>query len=113
MPISIKLAKLCADFGLTPYGVRYALEQYQKVIVELTDGKLGKLTYPAELICDTARDCFEKDQLPDAVPVVRCKDCIYRGAVQCALATEYNQYRPGVDLDWFCAKGRRPKNEAD
>lgn len=63
MPISIRLSKLCADFGLTPYGVRYALEQYQKVIVELTDGKLGKLTYPAELICDTARDCFEKDHM--------------------------------------------------
>ena len=49
----------------------------------------------------------------DAVPVVRCKDCMYRGAVQCALATEYNQYRPGVDPDWFCAKGRRPKHETE
>ena len=63
MPISIRLAKLCADFGLTPYGVRYALEQYQKVIVELTDGKFSKLTYPAKLICDTARECFEKDHM--------------------------------------------------
>ena len=56
MPISLRLSKLCADFGLTPYGVRYALEQYQKVIVELTDGKYSKLTYPAKLICDTARE---------------------------------------------------------
>jgi len=47
----------------------------------------------------------------DAVPVVRCKDCVYRGAVQCALATEGNQYCPGVDPDWFCAKGRRAKHE--
>ena len=47
----------------------------------------------------------------DAVPVVRCKDCMYCGAVQCALATEYNQYRPDVDPDWFCAKGRRAKHE--
>lgn len=46
----------------------------------------------------------------DAVPVVRCKDCVYLGCVQCALATEYNQYRPGVDPDWFCAKGRRAHN---
>ena len=44
-----------------------------------------------------------------AVPVVRCRDCMYRGAVQCALATEDNQYCPGVAPDWFCAKGRRPK----
>lgn len=49
----------------------------------------------------------------DAVPVVRCKDCVYLGCIQCALANEYNQYRPGVDPDWFCAKGRRPKHETD
>lgn len=50
-------------------------------------------------------------QIPtlDAAPVVRCKDCVYLGCVQCALANEYNQYRPGVDPDWFCAKGKRRK----
>jgi hypothetical protein len=62
MPISITLEKLCADFGLTPYGVRYAMEQYQKVIVELTDGKFSKLTYPAELICDTAREYMDGER---------------------------------------------------
>ena len=53
----------------------------------------------------------EIDWMPtlDVMPVVRCKDCVYLGCVQCALATEYNQYRPGVDPDWFCAKGRRRK----
>ena len=52
---------------------------------------------------------IDKQPTLDAVPVVRCKDCVYLGCVQCALATEYNQYRPGVDPDWFCAKGRRRK----
>lgn len=61
MPISIRLAKLYSDFELTPYGVRYALEQYQKVIDELTHGKLSKLTYPAEVILAEAQACFEQD----------------------------------------------------
>ena len=73
MPISIKLAKLCADFGLTPYGVRYALEQYQKVIVELTHGKFSKLTYPAELIVEPKRGRWIKSETSEAFDIAGVK----------------------------------------
>ena len=57
MAISRKLKSICDDFGLTPDGVRYALEQYQRVVTELTGGRFSKLTYDAALIIDEVEAC--------------------------------------------------------
>ena len=65
MAMSIYLKQICDDFGLTKFGVRHALEQYQILVTELTDGFFSKLTYDAPVILDRARECFEKDYVED------------------------------------------------
>ena len=72
MAMSITFKKICDDFGLTAWGVRHALEQYQILITELTDGFFSKLTYEAPVILDRARECFEKD-MGEVEPVRRGK----------------------------------------
>ena len=46
------LEKLGDDYGLTPEGVRHAIETYQKIIYEITGGRLSKLTYDADYILE-------------------------------------------------------------
>ena len=50
------LKEICENHGLTPEGVNYALEQYQKVICEITHGLLSKLTYDADDILRLAQE---------------------------------------------------------
>ena len=38
------LKRLGEDYGLTPEGLRHAIEAYQDIICEITGGKLSKLT---------------------------------------------------------------------
>ena len=59
------LNDICADYGLTPVGIRHALDQYKKVIYELTNGKFSKLTYNGDLIINEAEYCFKKDYEED------------------------------------------------
>ena len=59
------LNDICADYGLTPVGIRHALDQYKKVIYELTNGRLSKLTYNGNFIISEAEDCFKKDYEED------------------------------------------------
>ena len=49
------LKKLCDDYGLTPEGVRHAIETYQKIITEITGGRLSKLTYDVDYVLEEAR----------------------------------------------------------
>ena len=58
--MSDSLKSICRDYGLSSEGVRYALEQYQKVIFEITDGLLSKLTYDADTIINKAYECYER-----------------------------------------------------
>ena len=58
------LEQVAADYGLTPDGVSFALEQYQKVIVEITHSRMSKLSYYADDILSVAND-------------VRCDGCEY------------------------------------
>ena len=59
------LKKLGDDYGLTPEGVRHAIEVYQDIICEITGGLLSKLTYDADIILEKAekkkniRELFE------------------------------------------------------
>lgn len=53
---SDRLGKICANHGLTPDGVEFALEQYQKVICEITHGMLSKLTYEADHVLEVAQE---------------------------------------------------------
>ena len=59
------LNDICADYGLTPVGIRHALDQYKKVIYELTNGRLSKLTYNGDFIIGEAEDRFKKDYEED------------------------------------------------
>ena len=58
------LEQVAADYGLTPDGVSFALEQYQKVICEITHSRMSKLSYYADDILRVAND-------------VRCNGCEY------------------------------------
>lgn len=50
------LEKVAADYGLTPEGVAFALDQYQTVISEITHGRMSKLSYYARDILSVAND---------------------------------------------------------
>jgi len=53
------LRKLGRDYGLTPQGVRHAIETYQNILCEITGGKLSKLTYEADYILDEVEKYYE------------------------------------------------------
>lgn len=53
-----RLADICDKYGLTPEGVDFALSQYQRVLWELTQGRLSKMTYRAEYIITTVNDLY-------------------------------------------------------
>lgn len=50
------IEKVAEDYGLTVDGVSFALEQYGKVIYDITNGMLSKLGYCAEDILRLAND---------------------------------------------------------
>lgn len=52
------IKKLGDDYGLTPEGVRHAIETYQTIICEITGGKLSKLTYDVDFILETAEEHY-------------------------------------------------------
>ena len=50
------LEEVAERWGLTPSGVDFALEQYQKVICEITHGMMSKLNYYAKDILQMAQE---------------------------------------------------------
>jgi len=64
------LKKLGDDYGLTPEGVRHAIETYQKIICEITGGRLSKLTYDTDYILGQAKQVNYQNK--------QCVDCVYR-----------------------------------
>lgn len=54
------LRKLGEDYGLTPEGVRHAIETYQDIICEITGGRLSKLTYDADYILEEAEEYYRR-----------------------------------------------------
>ena len=50
------LKQVAERWGLTKKGVDHALEQYQKIIFDLTNGKLSKLTYDAGYVLSVIHD---------------------------------------------------------
>jgi len=54
------LKKLGEDYGLTPEGVRHAIEAYQDIIREITGGKLSKLTYNVNYVLDEAEEYYKR-----------------------------------------------------
>lgn len=61
------LKKRVVDELLYNYGIKdistleYILDQYQKVIVNITNGRMSYLTYPAETILSVASDIYNED----------------------------------------------------
>ena len=86
MGMKDSLKKLGDDYGLTPEGVRHAIEAYQDIICEITGGKLSKLTYDADFVLETAEE-------------------YYRGKFCETGKWERHYSRPGVyaDLHWWCS----------
>ena len=52
------IKKLGDDYGLTPEGVRHAIEAYQTIICEITGGKLSKLSYDADFVLEEAEEYY-------------------------------------------------------
>lgn len=50
------LEKVADDYGLTVDGVAFALDQYSKVISDITGGRMSKLSYYANDILSVAND---------------------------------------------------------
>lgn len=63
------LEQVAADYGLTPDGVSFVLEQYQKVIVEITHSRMSKLSYYADDILSVANDVW-------------CNGCVFDGMAE-------------------------------
>ena len=54
--------KLLYDYGIKDIStLEYILDQYQKVIVNITNGRMSYLTYPAEAILSVASDIYNED----------------------------------------------------
>lgn len=54
--------KLLCDYGIKDISaLEYILDQYQKVIVNITNGRMSYLTYPAETILSVASDIYNED----------------------------------------------------
>ena len=85
------LKKLGDDYGLTPAGVRHAIETYQEIICEITGGKLSKLTYDADYILEQAKENQSEGKW------------------------ERHYSRPGVyaDLYWWCSCCGEPTGYSD
>jgi hypothetical protein len=57
-----KVDKLLYDYGIKDIStLKYILDQYQKVIVNITNGRMSYLTYPAEAILSVASDIYNED----------------------------------------------------
>ena len=50
-----RIDKLCNKYGLTPSGIEHALDQYQRIICDITHGTLSKLTYDADTVLQCAQ----------------------------------------------------------
>ena len=50
------LEEVAENYGLTPDGVSFALDQYQKVICEITHSRMSKLSYYADDILRVANE---------------------------------------------------------
>lgn len=79
--ITDSLVKLFNDIGLDyedPIGtLRYILEQYQKVVVEITGSFFSKITYDAQTVLSKARD-LEEDSNQGYIQTYRAEDGSYR-----------------------------------
>jgi hypothetical protein len=71
------LEELAEYYGLTPDGVQFALEQYQRVICEITHNRMSKLSYFASDILSVANDvqcdeCELKEPQEPVKPNLKC-----------------------------------------
>ena len=56
-----ELSSILQDYGIKDTDtLRYILDQYQKIIVDITGGQMSYLTYPAETVIACADDNYRK-----------------------------------------------------
>lgn len=54
-----ELSIILQDYGIKDTDtLRYILDQYQKIIVEITGGQMSYLTYPAQAVLDCTNDYY-------------------------------------------------------
>lgn len=57
-----EIDELLYNYGIKDIStLEYILDQYQKVIVNITNGRMSYLTYPAEAILSAASDIYNED----------------------------------------------------
>lgn len=72
--------KLLRDYGLKDVSIlEYILDQYQKVIVNITNGRMSYLTYPAETILSVVSDIFNEDLKEAVDEAVKDNEAYIRG----------------------------------
>ena len=85
-----ELSTILQDYGIKDADtLRYIIDQYQKVLVEITGGMLSKLVYPAKTVMEYADDRYRKyheesiehgrwenEYLDDDVWWADCTNCI-------------------------------------
>ena len=81
--ITDSLVKLFNDIGLDyedPIGtLKYILEQYQKIVVEITGSFFSKITYDAQTVLSKARDLLEENNNTQGyIQTYRAEDGSYR-----------------------------------
>lgn len=78
------------DYGFGPDGLRFALEQYQKLIWSITNGRMSKLNYYAKDIVHVAEECSRDEArwVLDGPRHYKCSSCESKWN-QAALFMEY------------------------
>lgn len=67
------LKKLGDDYGLTPEGVRHAIEAYQDIICKITGGRLSKLTYDADYVLKETEEYY-KQKYTNILCIIECQE---------------------------------------
>ncbi len=89
------IEEIADRWGLTPEGVDYALEQYVKVMCDITHGMLSKLTYDAEFVLQTAQERWcDTCELKEAQEPVKPETYLVMGT--------FKFYRcPECKMSWY------------
>ena len=86
------IEKVAEDYGLTVDGVSFALDQYEKVINYITDGRMSKLCYYAADILSVANDVqcegYELKERSEVNP-----NCHGLGYEECGMCESVCPYR--------------------
>lgn len=98
--------KLLCDYGIKDIStLEYILDQYQKVIVNITNNRMSYLTYPAEAILSVASDMYN-EQLENEIDELKTENealkLLIEWAEECGFGydnfpEEYERYKDEIE----------------